>query len=100
MPAEPGPLLALMPNRLLASRVSLLRPQSDSRIACASVTEAGTPVLRCDSRAPGATDMMKSRCQPAAPGGSGRRSSRDGPAGAGVDAAVGTAVGATGVAAT
>src|SRR5690348_11993405 len=47
-----------MPNRLLFLAASRLRPQSDSSMACAMVTDAGTP-YRCSAAiAPGATALM------------------------------------------
>src|SRR5262249_50477860 len=60
VPAGPAPPCALMPNRLLPMRASRLRPQSDSRMAWATVTLAGTPVVRCDLCAAVPTAVMKS----------------------------------------
>src|SRR5579864_7011541 len=63
-PSGPGALSALMPNRLLPCRASLLRPQSDSRIACATVTLAGTPVDFIELRAAAPTASMNSAPEP------------------------------------
>src|SRR5262249_33339946 len=63
-PNGPGPPSALIPNRLLPWRVNRLRPQSDSRIAWATVTLAGTPVAWCDVRAAAPTASMKSADEP------------------------------------
>src|SRR5262244_3264714 len=60
VPAGPAPPCALMPNRLLPMRASRLRPQSDSRMAWATVTLAGTPVVRCELCAAVPTAVMKS----------------------------------------
>ena len=49
-----------MPNRLLPMRANRLRPQSDSRIACATVTLAGTPVVLRELCAAAPTVLMKS----------------------------------------
>src|SRR5262245_28211949 len=47
-----------MPKKLLPSRVSALRPQPDSRMACAIVTAAGTWYERMVERAgPAAQEM-------------------------------------------
>src|SRR3982074_1349414 len=51
---------ALMPNRLLACRLRRLRPQSDSRMACATVTLAGTPVAWRERCAAAPTSLMNS----------------------------------------
>ena len=59
LPAGPVPL---MPNRLWSCTASELRPQDDSSIACAIVTEAGTPQRCCAAIAPGAIWLMKACC--------------------------------------
>src|SRR5262245_55514922 len=60
LPAGPVPL---MPNRLWSFVASVLSPQPDSSMACAIVTDAGTPYLRCAAIAPGATCPMNA-CWP------------------------------------
>src|ERR1022692_3821080 len=59
LPAGPVPL---MPNRLWSLMASSLWPQPDSSMACAIVTDAGTPYLRCAATAPGATSPMNVSC--------------------------------------
>ncbi len=59
LPAGPVPL---MPNRLWSVTASSLWPQPDSSMACAIVTAAGTPYLRCAATAPGATARIKASC--------------------------------------
>src|ERR1022692_346797 len=59
LPAGPVPL---MPNRLWSLMASSLWPQPDSSMACAIVTAAGTPYLRCAATAPGATLPMNASC--------------------------------------
>src|ERR1700759_2392357 len=64
LPAGPDPL---MPNRLWYCAARPLLPQADSSIACAIVTEAGTPNRCWAAIAPGATRLMND-CWPLVPG--------------------------------
>jgi len=47
-----------MPNRLCWLTARLLWPQPDSSIACAMVTDAGTPYVLWEATAAGATELM------------------------------------------
>jgi hypothetical protein len=55
LPAGPLPLI---PNKLWSLAASSLWPQADSSMACAIVTEAGTPYVCCAEMAPAAISLM------------------------------------------